>query len=200
MGIGKGSLKAQHQDFHPLFARAIVPAMGRPRSGSAAVLALRLAMGAATSALASCQGCGKAPEGSPPAAAQCDTGDLDRRIAAVALREKAVELREQTVADREAKLREALVTPTPLAAPPPPAAKLRPVQGNQSAHSEQEAELAHRRVLNEMESKGLLSADLPADAARLDDQIYTALRAGEYDRAFDLTDRLGRAVAAVQVD
>jgi hypothetical protein len=45
-----------------------------------------------------------------------------------------------------------------------------------------------------------LPADLPADAARLDDQIYAALRGGQYDRAIDLAERLGRAVAAVQVD
>ena len=51
-----------------------------------------------------------------------------------------------------------------------------------------------------MQSRGLLEDDLPADARGLDRQIYTAIRRGEYDRAVDMCELLGRAVAAVRVD
>jgi hypothetical protein len=152
---------------------------------------------------AGCQGCARTSTSTSgpnatsiaPSAQTASEAELDRRAAALALRERAVELRERAVADREEKLREAALTPAPLANPlqakPAPAAQ---------AHTQQEAEIAHRRVENEMEAKGLLPADLPADAARLDDQVYAAMHAGEYDRAVDLAERLGRAVAAVQLD
>jgi hypothetical protein len=144
--------------------------------------------------LAACQGRPGDTGSQTPAALSATAADLDRRTAAVTLRERAVELREKTVADREAKLQAAAVVPAPLTDP------LKPRPPVASKHTEQEAEIAHRRVQNEMEAKGLLPADLPADAARLDDQVYAAMHAGEYDRAVDLTERLGRAVAAVQLD
>ncbi len=139
-------------------------------------------------------GCqGRAPAAGAPSGVEA--AELERRAAAVTLRERAVELRERAVAEREAKVLEAAAAPVPLVAPtaamPPRAAQ---------AHTAQEAEIAHRRVLNEMEAKGLLPTDLPAEAARLDDQIYAALHGGEYDRALDLSERLGRAVAAVELD
>jgi hypothetical protein len=164
------------------------------RLGFEAVVALAIVM------VAGCQACGQGSTRQLAPAPVANDADLARRTAAVTLRERAVELREKTVAEREAKFQEALVTPVPIAVPvAAPVAGPR-ARATQSVHSEQEAELGHRRVQNEMEAKGLLAADLPADAARLDDQVYAAMRAGEYDRAVDLTDQLGRAVAAVQVD
>jgi hypothetical protein len=169
--------------------------MQRLASGAAVALAL-----VSFGTVAGCQGCARdASQGQTSPALATSEADLARRTAAVTLRERAVELREKSVTEREAKLQEALVTAVPITPVVSPALAQK-ARATQTVHTEQEAEVGHRRVQNEMEAKGLLAADLPADAARLDDQIYAAMRAGEYDRAFDLTDQLGRAVAAVQVD
>jgi hypothetical protein len=171
-------IRAPAHNFQPLFARVIVATMRRPGLNSAVALAIAL------SSFGGCQG--------PTAAAEAD---LARRTAAVTLRERAVELREKAVADREAALRQP--PPDPIPATSPQAAD---APASRAAHTAKEAELSHRRVLDDMDAKGLLPSDLPPDAARLDKQIYAAIRAGAYDRAVDLTAKLGRAVAAVEVD
>lgn len=161
--------------------------------------AVALALGPVLAIFAGCQGCARTSpptSSNQPAQAQAASqGDLDRREASLALRERALELREGAVTEREAKLREAALVPAPLAETPQ--ARAAPAV---QVHTREEAEIAHRRIENEMEAKGLLSSDLPADAARLDDQVYAAMHAGEYDRAVNLAERLGRAVAAVQLD
>ncbi|MHB1844233.1 MAG: hypothetical protein ACYCWW_05280 [Deltaproteobacteria bacterium] len=95
----------------------------------------------------------------------------------------------------------AVVPPTldalvPIRAPLAPAA----AEAEGPGHSRREAETLHRRVQDELEAKGLLPGDLPPEARRLDDRIYAALRASDWNRAIDLTNQLGRAVAAIQID
>ncbi len=112
----------------------------------------------------------------PPAAAALDA------------RERELDLRERAVAAREAALDRRGKAPAP-------------ARGDDSPpHTRREVEALHRRVLDDLETKGLLRDDLPPEARPLDDEIYAAMKAGDFERAGDLTVALGRAVAAVQVD
>ena len=111
----------------------------------------------------------------------------------LAQRERDLAVRERDLAHRERQLRE---PPGALAANPAPV----PASHAKPRHSQREAELQHRRVLDAMQAKGLLPGDLPPDVRSLNDDVYAALRLGDYDRSLDLSEELGRAVAQIQVD
>ncbi|MHB8420128.1 MAG: hypothetical protein ACYDCL_18790 [Myxococcales bacterium] len=147
-----------------------------------------------TMALGACGACRRPAE---DALAAKET-ELARREADVARREREVEARERALAATAAP------APAPPPAAPGPAPRARepgaPAQPPVPLHGRDEAELRHRRALDEMQSRGLLPTDLPPEAGALDRRIYGALQAGEWDRAFDLSEQLGRAIAAVEID
>jgi len=128
--------------------------------------------------------------------------ELARREALLQQREVDVARREQAVAAREQALAAAArpVVEAPAAVPREAVLRPRPPRPAGPIRGRDEAELRHRRALDEMQAKGLLDSDLPPEAAGLDRQVYASLRAGDYDRAFDLSEALGRAIAAVEVD
>ena len=96
--------------------------------------------------------------------------DLAERLKDVALREKAVAAFERQV---------------------PPEHRLPKASA---------VETRHRKLLAELETRGVLVSDLPAEAQPLNSQIYLARRQGDFARASDLLAELSAAVAKFKVD
>jgi hypothetical protein len=96
--------------------------------------------------------------------------DLAERLKDVALREKAVAAFERQV---------------------PPEHRLPKAS---------QVETRHRKLLAELETRGVLVSDLPAEAQPLNSQIYLARRQGDFARASDLLAELVAAVAKLKVD
>ena len=149
--------------------------------------------------LSACGAC-RRPEAPPPDALAAQRAELasreaelDRRGADIARREQAVEAREQALTARDGAAA-ATGSRAAAVAEPTPGRRAEPM------HGREEAALRHRRALDEMQAKGLLPADLPPEAALLDRQVYAALGRGDFDRAFDLSEELGHAIAAVEVN
>ncbi len=112
------------------------------------------------------------------------------REAEVAVREKSIAAREADVARREKDL--AALLARPIAAPPP--------EPGTRVLSRKEIEARHRKVLADMEQRGVLVSDLPVEAQGYNSQIFEAKAGGDYARATSLLQRLTTAAAAVKVD
>jgi hypothetical protein len=61
-------------------------------------------------------------------------------------------------------------------------------------------EAKHRKLLAELDQRGILVSDLPAEAQPLNAQIYVARRQGDFARASDLLVDFAAAVAKFKVD
>ena len=61
-------------------------------------------------------------------------------------------------------------------------------------------EKQHRKLLAELDARGILVSDLPAEAQPLNAQIYLARRQGDFARASDILADLQSAVARFKVD
>jgi hypothetical protein len=61
-------------------------------------------------------------------------------------------------------------------------------------------EAKHRKLLAELDQRGILVSDLPAEAQPLNAQIYLARRQGDFARASDLLVDLAAAVSKFKVD
>jgi hypothetical protein len=58
----------------------------------------------------------------------------------------------------------------------------------------------HKKLVAELDQRGILVSDLPPEAQPLNAQIYIARRQGDYARAADLIGELSKAVAKFRVD
>jgi hypothetical protein len=61
-------------------------------------------------------------------------------------------------------------------------------------------ETKHRKLLAELDTRGILVSDLPPEAQPLNSQIYLARRQGDFARASDLLTDLAAALAKFKVD
>ena len=155
-----------------------------------------------------------------PSPSRAQTSALAAREAAVAVREARLAEVEQTAgrklagADAEAKKREQAV-----------AAREQEVAAREQALLAREQELAkaaagkgdvrvtlrdvpraqaieqkHKRLLDDLEARGILVADLPTEDQPLNAEIWAARRLGDFARAADLLAELGKALKSLKVD
>ena len=135
------------------------------------------------------------------------------REAMVAAREAKLSSREATLAIREADLgareklqaqREAAILasrPDPRAADLVPAeAPKASVAGFRVVPTRDAIEGRHRKLLAEMDSRGILVSDLAAEDQPLNAQVHAARRVGDWSTASDLLSDLQKAIARLRVD
>jgi hypothetical protein len=115
------------------------------------------------------------------AASLRDLADRDRKLAD---RERDVALREKAVVAFERQ-----------GAPIEPRAG-----GDATVPKAAAVESRHRKLLADLESRGVLMSDLPAEDQPLNADIYAARRQRDFVRAWDLLNELTKAVARVKVD
>lgn len=113
------------------------------------------------------------------AAALKDLGERDKKLSD---REKDVALREKAVAAFERQ--------------GPPAAYLSPREVPKAAAVEKR----HKKLLAEIEARGILISDLPAEDQPLNAEIYLARKQRDFARASDLLDDLAKAVANLRIN
>jgi hypothetical protein len=109
---------------------------------------------------------------------------LGEREGLLAARERDVAAREKALAQREAAA-PAVAAPQPLARDVPKANAI---------------EAKHRKVLADLEARGILMTDLPAEDQPLNAEIFAARRQGDLARASDLVAELGRVLLRLKVD
>jgi hypothetical protein len=116
-----------------------------------------------------------------------------RRERELTAREKQVAAREQELAAREKELAQG---GAPLGGGPANGrgAALRDVPRAQAI------EQRHKKLLEELEARGILIADLPQADQPLNAEVWGARRLGDLSRASDLLAELQKAVRAVKVD
>ncbi len=61
-------------------------------------------------------------------------------------------------------------------------------------------EAKHKKMLGEIETRGILISDLPAEDQPINAEIYLARRAGDFARAWDLVAELTRVVTHLKLD
>ncbi len=110
---------------------------------------------------------------------------VSEREALLAARERELAAREKTLAQREAALPAAGSLPQPLARDVPRANAV---------------EAKHRKALSDLQARGILMTDLPAEDQPLNAEIFAARRQGDFARAFDLVGELTRVLAHLQVN
>ena len=109
-----------------------------------------------------------------------ELADRDRRLAD---REKDVALRENAVAAFERQ------------GPPPDLHGL-----DASVPKAAAVEGRHRKLLSDLETRGILMSDLPSEDQPLNAEIYAARRQRDFVRAWDLLNDLNKAVTRLKVD
>lgn len=114
------------------------------------------------------------------AASVRELADRDRRLAD---REKDVALREKAVAafERQGPLPD-------------------PRGGDGTVPKSVAVEGRHKKLLADLEARGILISDLPAEDQPLNAEIYAARRQRDFVRAWDLLNDLNKAVAKLKVD
>jgi len=128
---------------------------------------------------------------------------LDARSAAVAAREAKVAEREGQLAVSErdlsqrykdVALREKAVAAFERQGPPPEYRDRKQVP--KAAMVEQK----HKKLLGDLDARGILISDLPAEEQPLNAEIFSARRQRDFARAMDLINDLTKAVAKLRVD
>ena len=128
---------------------------------------------------------------------------LDVRAAAVAAREaKAAEREAQLAAHerdlaqrfKDVALREKAVAAFERQGPPPEYRDRKPVP--KAAMVEEK----HKKLLADMDARGILISDLPPEDQPLNAEIFAARRQRDFARAMDLLNDLSKAVARLRVD
>jgi hypothetical protein len=122
---------------------------------------------------------------------------LAGREAELGAREKSLLAREEKLAERAALLEKTVKAAPPALAKPelmpePPALRDVPTRAA--------VEGRHKKLMAEMETRGLLISDLAAEDQPLNAGIFSARRQGDYARAADLLSDLQRAVAKLRID
>jgi hypothetical protein len=118
-------------------------------------------------------------------------GSLAAREAELAAREKALAVKEMQILDRALMQRAAPQVVNAVAREPASAREV-PSRGS--------VEARHRKLLAELESRGVLVSDLRPEDQPLNAEIYGARRVGDYARAADLLGELHRAVGRLRID
>jgi len=122
---------------------------------------------------------------------------LSSREATLAIREADLGAREKLQSQREAAIAAARPEPrADLAAEAPRAS----VAGFRAVPTRDAIEGRHRKLLAEMDSRGVLVSDLAAEDQPLNAQVHAARRVGDWSTASDLLSDLQKAVARLQVD
>jgi hypothetical protein len=128
---------------------------------------------------------------------------LDSRSAAVAAREAKAAERESQLAVlerdlsqrfKDVALREKAVAAFERQGPPPEYRDRKQVP--KAALVEQK----HKKLLAELDTRGILISDLPAEEQPLNAEIFVARRQRDFARAMDLINDLNKAVAKLRVD
>ena len=110
---------------------------------------------------------------------------LGEREGLLAARERDVAAREKALAQREAAL---------------PAAGAVPQPASRDVPKANAVEARHRKVLADLEARGILMTDLPAEDQPLNAEIFAARRQGDFVRASDLVSELTRVLVHLKVD
>jgi hypothetical protein len=120
------------------------------------------------------------------------------REAKVAERESRIGMRERELGQREQELalREAALTK----AGPERAAQEAAYRAPREVPKPTAVEVRHKRLLADVESRGILISDLPSEAQPLNAEIHVARRQGDLARAWDLLGELSKAVVRLKVD
>jgi hypothetical protein len=118
--------------------------------------------------------------------------DLARREGELARREKAIAAREQVVAERQARLCPRGTTVVQTFAPPP--------SGGGGSYGRKDVEPLYKSALAAMQSKGILTADLPAGTDRLVTEIRHGVSKGDFARAKYAADQLLATVRGMKID
>lgn len=131
---------------------------------------------------------------------------LGEREGEVAARERSLAAREKTLAGRE----EAAHTKDLLLSQREQSTGVLEQQNAQTAQHLDRAlrevpkpgvvEAKHKKVLAEIETRGVLISDLPSEDQPLNAEIYSARRTGDFARAWDLVAELTRVVTHLKVD
>ncbi len=120
-------------------------------------------------------------------------GAVAGREAELAAREKALLAKEAALADRPAPAQPIVAAAAPLAA--------RVDQASfREVPSREVVESRHKKLLAEMDARGLLVSDLPGEAQPLNADIHAARKNGDYARASDLLTDLSRGIARLRID
>lgn len=121
--------------------------------------------------------------------------DVARREAELGRREKVLAIREQELAERQSKLcpRVATVVQTVAAAPAAP-----PSGGG--SYARKDVEPVYKAALQAMQSKGILTADLPAGTDRLVTEVRHGVGKGDFVRAKYAADQLLATVRSMKID
>ncbi len=119
--------------------------------------------------------------------------DLARRETEIARREKTIATREQVIAERQARLcPRGGTTVVQTFAPPPP--------GGGGAVARKDVEPVFKAALAAMQSKGILTADLPAGTDRLVTEVRHSVSKGDFARAKYAADQLLATVRGMKID
>ena len=120
------------------------------------------------------------------------------REAKVAERESKIGMRERELGQREQELalREAALAK----AGPERAAQEAAYRAPREVPKPTAVEVKHKRLLAEVETRGILISDLPAEVQPLNAEIHAARRQGDLARAWDLLGELSKAVVRLKVD
>ena len=127
------------------------------------------------------------------------------REAGMAGREKAVAAREDRVAQREAALadrerQEAVREKETCSAAVPATTIIQTVDAHGSKYSKKDVEPLLKRARDDMGKKGMLAADLPAQAQGLEREATKAMGDGDYGAAYFAARQLQATVDATKID
>ena len=127
------------------------------------------------------------------------------REAGMAAREKAVATREDRVAQREAALagreqQEAVREKETCSAAATPTTIIQTVDAKGSKYTKKDVEPLLKRARDDMGRKGVLAADLPAQAQGLEREATKAMGDGDYGAAFFAARQLQATVDAIKID
>ncbi|HEY5677536.1 MAG TPA: hypothetical protein VI356_21860 [Myxococcales bacterium] len=128
---------------------------------------------------------------------------LDARLSSVVAREAKVAEREAQVASlerdlaarlKDVALREKAVAAFERQGPPPE------YSNRKGVPKARVVEEKHKKLLKDLEARGVLISDLPPEDQPLNAEIFTARRQRDFVRAWDLLADLGKVVEKVKVD
>jgi hypothetical protein len=120
--------------------------------------------------------------------------DMARREAELARRENALATREQALAERQAKGCPKVATVVQTVVPAAPA------RGGGESYSRKDVEPVYKAALAAMQTKGILTADLPGGVDRLVTEVRHSVSKNDFVRAKYAADQLLATVRGMKVD
>jgi myosin heavy subunit len=126
------------------------------------------------------------------AAAAAREAKVAERESKIGLRERELGQREQELALREKELAKGNVAAASLVEVPSRTPREVPKPAA--------VEAKHKRLLSDIETRGILISDLPSEDQPINAEIFAARRLGDFARAWDLIGELSKVVARLKVD